>query len=324
MTINPAHSFDRFIKSASNRLALMALEALMPEAGGLETEALVLTASGPWGKSHLLEALVLALSGDRRPRILKLDPQAVIQTSQWRRAAVIIVDDVHFLEDRPDLQQRLVQCFDEAPARRQRLVFGSPKPPHHLTGLGEPLRSRLSGSLVIAIEPPEYELMASLGLRRAAELKLALSEDNLAALVREAQRDPRRLLGGLENVSFLTTRAGLNVQEAVRRLVSSHGPGQRESKVGVEAILGGVSQAFGLKTSDLTGQSKLRQTAWPRRVAMLLARELTGLTTTEIGQALGGRDHSTVIHALKKINEELKNPSQLKMVENIRRSLLMG
>jgi chromosomal replication initiator protein len=104
----------------------------------------------------------------------------------------------------------------------------------------------------------------------------------------------------------------------------SPGGGPAETKVDMETILNGVAAFFNLKVTDLTGQSKLRHTAWPRRVAMLLAREMTGLTTTDIGAALGGRDHSTVIHALKKIQEELRNPTQVQAVENIRRSLIVS
>lgn len=321
--LNAAHSFERFISGPGNRLAGLALEALLPGRAGLEAEALLLTAAGPWGKTHLLDALTLALAADPARPFLRLNPHCPVEAEQWSRAGLIIVDDVHFLEDRPDLQQRLIQSFDEAAARPLRLVFSSPRPPQHLPGLSEALRSRLGGSLLLAIEPPEYELMNSLAARRAAELDLELGEESLAALIREAESDPRRLLGFLENVAFLRDEGGLKPAEAVAKLISSHGPGRRENKVEIEEILTVVAETFGLKVGDLTGQSKLRQTAWPRRLAIYLARELTGLTTTRIGQALGGRDHSTVIHALKKINGELNNPPQLEVAENIKRTLLM-
>jgi chromosomal replication initiator protein len=166
--------------------------------------------------------------------------------------------------------------------------------------------------------------MLALAERRAAELSLDWPQEVPAALVRRAERDPRRLLGLVETLYFIVNQAGLSPSEALARLGPAESAAEQAVAVSLDDILAGVATAFGLKVSDLTGPSRLRQAAWPRRVAMLLARELTRLTTTEIGAAFGGRDHSTVIHALKKINIELKLPSQVKLVENIKRAILMS
>ncbi len=319
--LNGAHTFQRFIGGRSNRLATMALGELAaaPPAGG---RSVVVAASGPWGKTHLLEALAWSLAADPRRRVLKVSggrPQA-LANGAWREKEFLLVDDVHLLADSPAAQRELAQAFDEASAHGLNLVLSSPMPPARLTGLAESLCSRLGGGLVLKIDPPEYELLRDLAARRARELGLDVSMEILGVLTREAQGDPRRLSGFLESMSFITSRTSIPPLEALRLL--GPGAGSAETKMELATILNGVAAAFGLKITDLTGHSKLRQAAWPRRVAMLLARELTGLTTTEIGEALGGRDHSTVIHALKKIQEELKNQAQAQLVENIKRSLI--
>lgn len=327
--LSEARSFERFIQGPSNRLAILALSKLVADPASLEADSLLVTAEGPWGRTHLLEALALALSRKGRPGLIIIsgspdlpDPPARL----WAEAELVIVDDVHMLESRPELQQHLVQLFDEALARPLTLVFSAPLPPQRLTGLSEALRSRLGGGLVLAIEAPEYELLMALAERRAAELDLPAPPEILAGLARQARGDPRRLSGFLETLAFITKQAGLPLEQALGFLDQGDQRGGSISRprLDMETILHGVAEAFGLKAADLTGHSRLRQAAWPRRVAMLLARELTGLTTTEIGEAFGGRDHSTVIHALKKARQEMQNPNQIQMLENIKRSLALS
>jgi len=328
--LNEAHSFERFLRGPGNHLAVLALKKLALEPAALVTGSLLLTAEGPWGRTHLLDALTLALSRAGRPGLLKMtgDPgqSSAPPARRWAEAEVVIVDDVHQLETRTDLQQQLVQLFDEALVRPLTLIFSAPLPPQRLTGLSEALRSRLGGGLVLAIEAPEYELLLALAERRAAELELPAPPETLAGLARQAQGDPRRLLGFLETLAFITKEAGLPLDQALGFL----DPGDQRSRpsgrpqLDMETILRGVAEAFGLKVGDLTGHSRLRQAAWPRRVAMLLAREMTALTTTEIGEAFGNRDHSTVIHALKKARQEMQNPNQIQMMENIKRSLALS
>ncbi len=334
--LDPDHTFQRFLIGGGNRLAAMALAGFADDFGAppdpeapaglsLEARALFVAAAGPWGKTHLLEALTRRLGPDRRPLMLAGGAdQHGPSPRLWREARLIIVDDVHLLADRPEVQQRLVQAFDEAAARSLGLVFSAPAlSAAKLGGLSESLRSRLGGCLVLRIDSPEFDLMLELAARQAAEQNLPASPEILALLAGEARGDPRRLAGLMRTLAFLCTHGRLSPAEAVARLNLNRRAAPEAARVGLPAILDGVAAAFGLKISDLTGHSKLRQAAWPRRVAIFLARELTDLTTTEIGVALGGRDHSTIIHALKKIHEELENPTQRQLVENIKQTVLV-
>jgi len=319
----PAQTFENFLEGESNRLARLALTDLASgRASG--SRSLFLAAPGPWGKTHLLSALArrLAETGARPVLSLGVGAESVWPES-WAAETLVIVDDVHLLAARPDLQRRLGLVLDAVPARRPGLVFSAPAPPVRLEGLSEPLRSRLGGGLVLTLSGPEYELMLALAERRAGELGSAWPPEVLSALVRRAAGDPRRLSGLVETLHFIVSRAALSPAEALVLLGPGETAVEQAAAVSLDDILAGVATAFGLKVSDLTGHSRLRQAAWPRRVAMLLARELTRLTTTEIGAAFGGRDHSTVIHALKKINSEIKLPSQAKLVENIKRAIIM-
>jgi chromosomal replication initiator protein len=314
-----AMTFESFLKGESNRLVRLALTDLVEGRATCSVRSLFLTSVGPWGKTHLLTALAHRLAETGNHPVSGLEAETDWPTDHQ---TLVIVDDVHLLAARPDLQQRLIQVFDAAPAHRPGLVFSAPAHPARLDGLSDPLRSRLGSGLVLPLSEPEYELMLALAERRAVELGGGWPPEVLAVLTRGADGDPRRLLGLMETILFIVSRTGLGPAEALARLGPGESAAEQAAAVNLDDILAGVATAFGLKVSDLTGHSRLRQAAWPRRVAMLLARELTRLTTTEIGEAFGKRDHSTVIHALKKINTELKIPSQVKLVENIKRTIL--
>ncbi|MDL2226315.1 hypothetical protein LJB86_01495 [Deltaproteobacteria bacterium OttesenSCG-928-M10] len=324
--LNGGHTFQRFITGDSNRLAVMALTDFTADPVSMAGagRGFLLIAGGPWGKTHLLDATARRLADDGRP-YFKLDlpdsPPAEALGTFWRGKKALIVDDLHLLAGRTDLQQRLVQAYDEAGDSGLALICSAHSAPHQLTGLSEALRSRLGGGLTLRLDSPEYELLLEMAGRRAAEQGLEPPPEAMAQVVRAAGGDPRRLAGFIDTAAFISRRLGLTAAEALQRACPAGETGSRAGQPDMDTILAGVAGAFGLKVSDLTGHSKLRQAAWPRRVAMLLAREMTDMTTTEIGRALGGRDHSTVIHALKKIRAELKNPAQVKLVENIKRSI---
>lgn len=326
--LNPRHSFETFEFAPSNSLAAGALRDLAsgPATLAARLSVLLLIAPGPWGKSHLLEALARALASEGRS-FFRLDltraPAAESLGDFWRGRELIIIDDLPLLAGRPDLQARLTQAHDEAAAVGGLMVAASPVPAHQLSGLSEALRSRLGGGLSLPLERPEYETLLALARRRAGELALDLSPEALAPALRAAEGDPRRLGGYLETAAHIAQALAVDPAEALHRALPVGSGGPQGAELGIEAIVEAVAAAFGLKSGDLTGPSKVRSAVWPRRAAMLLARELTSLTTTEIGAALGGRDHSTVIHALQKVRRELENPARARLVENIKRSLLL-
>ena len=323
--LDTAHRFHNFTISGSNRLAYTAVSTLLDDDSLLHRHArrgLLLISEGPWGKTHLLDALACLLWEQKKIfswfDAARLDgAEAAAELSYLKEA--VLIDNVHQLP--PEAQSGLIQVFDANVPRGKLLVCTSPFPAHQLGGLSEPLRSRLGGGLSLKIEVPEYELLAKLAALYGSEFHLDFSDEDVAVLAKEAADDPRRLQGLVKTLAFIISRGGLSPAEALERVCLNSGK-DKNRHLSVEDVVVSVAAAFGLKAGDLTGHSRLKQTAWPRRVAMYLARELTGLTTPELGAAFGGRDHSTIIHALKKINEELKNPSQLKMVENLRHSLI--
>lgn len=316
--VSQYHSFERFLEAPGNRLARMAVTHFLEPLS--ESPSLLLLAPGPWGKTHLLDALTLVLRGTNSSVYRGNGADSpLVEEEPWPEATIIIFDDVHLLDRNQPLQQKLRRAFDQTAIRPLKLVFTAPEFP---TMLNESLHSRLGGGLVIKIEPPDYNLMYAIGLQRCRELSLELPAESLGGLIRESEADPRRLNGLLETIHYITNQTGLTVPEALGRLTLDRVPQARSAPVAMESILVTVAGAFGLKISDLTGQSRLKQVAWPRRVAMLLTREMTFLTTTEIGKAFGNRDHSTVIHALKKIKTELKDPAHIQIIETLKQAVL--
>ena len=319
--VNPEHDFESFIVYPSNRLAALALESFSRGYESLPAKIIFLSAGGAWGKSHLLDAAARRLAQSEHVLKLSADDPA---GKQWGKAEVIVADDIHLLEQRPEIQNKLIQAFDETLSRRLRIIASGPGSPYKLPNLSDQLRSRLASGLHLRIDPPEFELMMDLAGRKARIAGLEINQDRRSALAKAAQRDPRRLSGFIDSASFIFTNTDLNLQDSLDAVIQDKSPEEAPVVPTVPFIIETVASSFALKPHDLTGHSKLRQTAWPRRTAIYLTRELTGLTTSDIGKAFGGRDHSTVIHALKKINEEIKNPAKARIVENIRRAILMG
>ncbi|MGL4208977.1 MAG: helix-turn-helix domain-containing protein [Candidatus Adiutrix sp.] len=327
--------FSSFLINASNRLAALALMNIPSAVHNLALTNVFVSATGPWGKSLLLESLSEALSSAaidfkkisagsflEMVHEAKTD-EAGLKLSPWRQAKIIIIDDVHHLAPSRLAQNFLAQIFDDGLKDGRLFVISGIVPPGEMTGLIEPLRSRLGGGLILNIEPPEYELLEHLGLNWAKKLNLELSPVAWGRLIRAANSDPRQLWGLLESVAFVVAQSELSIDEATSKLCLGKG-NPKHTNISIENIIMGVASAFALKEVDLTGHSKIRQAAWPRRVAMFLAREMTNMTTSEIGEAMGGRDHSTVIHALKKIQVELETPARLKLVENIKRTIIVA
>ena len=328
--LNPAQDFSSFIKGPANQLALAALAD--------ESFPLVfIWATGPFGKSHLLNALGLKLLGEDRPHLI-FGPRLWVELEEkrpdfWLKKqaelfafnSTVIIDDVHLLKDYPQSQNVLTLLMDQAAAGRLRTIMSSPQLPYEMTGLSEALRSRLNGSLLVRLENPDYDLALKIFQAEANLSGVSVSEKHLELLFRYHKSDLRCLQGALKTLNFMARQNTKNFdpEEVILKYYAPKNIKDSEKKdIEMAVILNKVAEAFNLKSTDLTGNSKSKQISWGRRVVMYLAQDLTALKTKEIGQLLGGRDHSTVVHGLKKIKGELNNQTQARVVENIKATIL--
>ena len=206
------------------------------------------------------------------------------------------------------------------------MVISSDKPPKAIVGLEERLRSRFQGGLIADVQLPDYEMRTAILRERGKELAVTIPPDVVEYVAQRDQSNIRELEGALNKVLAYAemTRGPLSLTLAMEALTNS-APGARRGKVSVDEVVNEVARYFQVKLADLRGRSRSREIVVPRQVAMFLLREQTDASLADIGDALGGRDHTTVMHGIQKITQELQTDVGLRsQVTAIREAIFTG
>lgn len=316
--LNPRYIFETFVIGASNRFAHAAASAVA-EAPAKAYNPLFIYGESGLGKTHLLHA-VGAYSKELFPNIrVKYvsseeftndfinsirDDKATAFKSRYREVDVLLVDDIQFLENKEATQEEFFHTFNTLYNANKQIVISSDRPPKQLTTLEDRLRSRFEWGLITDIQPPELETRIAILRKKAAQDKLNVTDDVLEFIGSKISTNIRELEGALIRV---TAFASLNRQAVdmglaeivLRDLIPSEG----STEVSASTIMAQTAAYFSLTVEDLCGTSRSRVLVNARQIAMYLCRELTELSLPKIGQTFGGRDHTTVMHADRKIRE---------------------
>jgi chromosomal replication initiator protein len=193
------------------------------------------------------------------------------------------------------------------------VVISSDKPPKAIGGLEERLRSRFEGGLIADVQLPDYEMRTAILRAKGEELGVALPADVIEYVAQRDRSNIRELEGALNKILALAefTRSPLSLQLSMEALTDASMRSGRE-KATVEEVIGAVCEHFGTSQSELRGRSRSKEIVLPRQVAMYLLREETNLSLADIGGALGGRDHTTVLHGIEKMERELQRDTTLR------------
>jgi chromosomal replication initiator protein len=229
---------------------------------------------------------------------------------------VLLIDDIHFIAGKEATQEEFFHTFNALFDRHKQIVISSDRQPKEIQGLEERLVSRFEWGLVTDVQPPDIETRIAILQSKAAEERLQVPPDVLKYIATFITTNIRELEGALITVlaySKLTEqRISLELAEEVLRDLIGR---ERIKPVTVEGVLRAVAEHFDLRISDLRGRSRQRQVAFPRQVAMYLCKELiSNLSLSEVGEAFGGKDHTTVLYACQKIGKEVKNGSETSQV----------
>ena len=317
VNLNPKYTFDNFVVGPCNRFAHAAALG-SAEAPGKAYNPFFLHGSVGLGKTHLLQSLCWAIL-DRNPRarILFLSCETFVNhfinslengdiakfRNKYRNVDVLVVDDIHLLANKDRTQEEFFHTFNTLYQSGKQIVLSSDSPPKDIPSLQERLVSRFKWGLVTEIEPPCFETRMAILKRKSRERGRELSDDIASLLAERIDSNIRELEGavtkllGFAGVSGLPISADL-AREALRELFHT-----RRGQPSMEDILTIVTEHFGVKLSDLQSKKRTNAIAYPRQVAMFLARQITRHSLEEIGGFFGGRDHSTVIYAVEKIQE---------------------
>ena len=313
-------TFSNFIVGKPNELAFAAARRVA-ESQNVPFNPLFLYGGVGLGKTHLMHAIAHEIK-KRNPerRVIYLSAEkfmyhfikalrfkdTVSFKEQFRTVDVLMIDDVQFISGKDSTQEEFFHTFNALVDQNRQLIISADKSPQDLEGIEERMRSRLGWGLVADIHPLNYELRLSILQAKEEKLQVNISQSVLEFLAHKITSNVRELEGALNRISAYSSLVGKEItldmtQEVLRDLLRSS-----QRKVNIEQIQKKVSEHFNVKMSDMSSARRSRTIARPRQIAMYLSKNLTSRSLPEIGRRFGNRDHTTVIHAVKKV-EELRN-----------------
>jgi len=316
--LNPKYVFETFVIGSSNRFAHAAAVAVA-EAPGKAYNPLLIYGDSGLGKTHLLHAIghyVRSLYSGARVRYVSSeeftndfinairDDRAASFQRRYRDVDVLLIDDIQFLEGKIQTQEEFFHTFNTLHNANKQLVITSDRPPKRLEALEDRLRNRFEWGLITDVQPPDLETRIAILRKKAATEKLTAPPDVLEFIASKIHTNIRELEGALIRA---TAFASLNRQPVDLTLaeivLKDLLPEGGEPEITSALIIAQTAAYFGLTIDDLCGSSRSRVLVTARQIAMYLCRELTDLSLPKIGQQFGGRDHTTVMHADRKIRQ---------------------
>jgi chromosomal replication initiator protein len=320
-SFNPRYSFDQFIIGHGNRLAHAAALAVA-ELPGQAYNPLFLHAPPGLGKTHLLHAIanyVMAYGGGATVRyttaeaftnhfLTALSTRALDPFKRaYRDADVLLIDDVQFLANKARTEEEFFHTFNVLYESGRQLVLTCDQLPRSLTGIAVRLRERFEAGLVADMSPPDHATRVAILRKRAALDGVQLSDPAVLDLIASrVTTNIRALEGALIRVVAYHSLTQRPVDLALARdVMDSMYPRRGSSQPTVDDVKRTVAERFAVSTEELISPARTARVAWPRQLAIHLARELTGASLQAIGDAFGGRNHATVLHACKRVSERL-------------------
>ncbi len=318
--LNPAFTFNTFVEGKSNQLG-RAAALQVAENPGQAYNPLFLYGGVGLGKTHLMHAMgnrtlknnpkakILYLHSERfvADMIKALQRNAMTEFKRFYRSVdALLIDDIQFFAGKERSQEEFFHTFNSLLDGQQQIVLTCDRYPKEINGLEERLQSRFGWGLTIAIEPPELETRVAILMSKAEHLKVHLPHEVAFFIAKNIQSNVRELEGALKRVVANAQFIGQPItvefsRDALKDLLSL-----QAKLVTIDNIQRTVSEYYKVKVSDILSKRRSRSIARPRQVAMALAKELTNHSLPEIGDAFGGRDHTTVLHACRKIKELVK------------------
>lgn len=316
--MNPLFTFDNYVEGKSNQIARAASLHVAEAPGTSGYNPLFLYGGTGLGKTHLMlavgnkirqnnpKARVIYLSSERfvQDMITALRNNAIDQfKAHYRSADALLIDDIQFFAKKERSQEEFFYTFNSLLEGQRQIILTCDRFPKEVENLDERLQSRLGWGLTVAIEPPELETRVAILIKKAHQNLITLPEDVAFFIAKRIKSNVRDLEGALQRVLAFSrfTNQPLSIemaQEALKDLLALH-----QKLVTLESIQKTVAEYFKVRVSDLLSKKRTRSIARPRQIAMALAKELTSHSLPEIGDSFGGRDHTTVLHATRKVAE---------------------
>ncbi|MBO5137026.1 MAG: chromosomal replication initiator protein DnaA [Spirochaetaceae bacterium] len=327
--LNPVYTFENFVSGDENQYVYNAALAASKNPGKSYNPLLIYGGVG-LGKTHLMQAIgnkiytdfgmnIIYISAENFTNEFVLSIQNKTQNqfkAKYRKADVLLIDDIHFFQDKEGTQEELFHTFNALYENDKQLVFTCDRPVSELKNMTERLKSRFQRGINADIHMPKYEIRHAIINHKLNLMGKSLSSDIIDLIAQNIQTNVRDLEACLKTiVSYeeLTSKP-MTIDVAKTMLLNTFS--QNTSLVSIETIQKVVADYFGVSASEIKGKKRSKNIALPRHISFYLSREMTEYSTTEIGNEFGGKDHTTVMHACQKIEDLLNTDSS--MVETIR------
>ncbi len=317
----PNYTFDAFVPGPSNRFAHAAAMAVAEAPPSTAYNPLFIYGGVGLGKTHLLIAVghhMYRLNPGIRVKYVTSEQfltefiKAVRERQsdrfrqRYREVDVLLVDDIQFLAKREETQTEFFHTFNHLHGSGKQIAIASDRPPHELSGLEERLVSRFRWGLCVDVQPPDLETRIAILQLKAERERLTVPHEVIEFVASKFDQSVRELEGALVRVAAWSELTGAPVdQELTERALQDLIP-QAETEIPPQLIMEETATYFTLTTGDLVSKSRSRPLTTARHIAMYIMRECTGLSLVKIGEIFGGRDHTTVLHGIKKVEEEMR------------------
>jgi chromosomal replication initiator protein len=334
--LDPRFTFDNFVVGPSNELAYAAARRVA-DSDGAVFSPLFLQGGVGLGKTHLMQAMAAAIRA-RAPhrKVLYMSAEKFMYQfvralrfkdtmsfkEQFRSVDVLMIDDIQFICGKESTQEEFFHTFNALVDQNKQIVISADKPPSELDGLEERLRSRLGGGLMAALQPADYALRLAILEKKREMLKRDIPQPVLEYLAQKIASNIRELEGALNRVVAQCELTGRpltieGVQDLLQDVLRAN-----DRRITVDDIQRKVAEHYNIRISDMHSPRRARMVARPRQIAMYLAKALTEHSLPEIGRKFGGRDHTTIMHGVRRIEELVVSDRSIQEdVELLRRSI---
>lgn len=338
--LNPKYTFETFVVGKTNELAFAAAQAVVAKPGTSYNPLFIYGGVG-LGKTHLTQSI-----GNE---LLKKNPQLSIMyvsaekfsndfigsikegtgkdfQNKYRHIDLLLIDDIQFIAGKDRTQESFFHTFNELHQQNKQIVLTSDRPPKAIPALEDRLKSRFGWGMIADIQAPDFETRTAILEKKCEEKNFPLSTQLLQTIASLVQSNIRELEGALNKIIvFHQLKQYEPTPESIKNLISGGENMSMRNIVTPLQLIEAVAQVYSLTTEDLTGKSREKKVAMPRQIIMFLMREELKMSYPAIGEELGGRDHTTAIHAHEKISKEIENDLKLKQdIEMIKQRLYIN
>jgi chromosomal replication initiator protein len=336
LSLNPRYTFSSFIRGSGNTLAAAASMAVA-ESPAKAYNPLFLYGGVGLGKTHLMNAIghevfrhrrkarVVYMSAERFTNEM-IDSISEAKMNRFRRnyrnVDVLLIDDIQFLANKERTQEEFFHTFNELHGANKQIVISSDRPPRQIPTLEDRLRSRFEWGMIADIQPPDLETRIAILRKKAEQCNVAVSQEVCQLIAEHIRVNIRELEGALTRLIACASLQNRPITlDLAKEVLASISPDSAGQTIDIRQIIEAVCEYFSLSQKDLIGSRRDQKIVRPRHVAMYLCKELTGASYPEIALQFGGKDHTTVLHAYRKVESNLVDHYYKTSIENIHNRL---